>query len=350
MLRYVFVIVATLPAMAYSQFGSPRDGGGFFSRRSATAAPASESSREIAQQPNIQFPQQQQRQQYQQYQQYQQQQSQQQQQQQQPPPQYNMAPPPQQRDAAAEPTPRARRATPAPARRTPKAAEKTPAPKENQASKSSSTDEDLENMVNKLDKDSKKASADEEELAKAADEATTAVAGFLRAANDGLYSKASSYLTPEIQKYFESEISAVNGTLKTVLDQLTRNGDIRSVTYSNATVRGEGAVVDAELTYGSGPSERRLFDLLKVKNNWKIVLPIHGGKSSSAGARISAPPPPPPVAPPAPTPAPTPAAADAVTTGAAATEQNQPAAGVAMAGNTTGTAPRPSALADAPWR
>ena len=143
---------------------------------------------------------------------------------------------------------------------------------------------DLDKMVKKLEKDKVKASEVENELAKSADEATTIVAGFLRSSNDGVYSKAATYLTPELQKYFESEMSAVNGSLKTVLDQVTRNGDIRSVTYANATVRGEGAVVDAELTYGTGSPEKKMFDLLKTKTGWKIVLPVNAGAAQKAAA------------------------------------------------------------------
>lgn len=109
---------------------------------------------------------------------------------------------------------------------------------------------------------------------KAADEATTVVAGFLKQANDGYYSKATEELAPAIQKYFDSEISAVNGTQKTVLDELTANGTITMVTYINTTVRGEGAVVEAELGYEDGHTARRSFDLVKIKDDWKIVLPV----------------------------------------------------------------------------
>lgn len=115
---------------------------------------------------------------------------------------------------------------------------------------------------------------------KAADEATTVVAGFLKQANDGYYSKASESLAPAIQKYFESEMSAVNGTQKTVLDELTANGTINMVTYINTTVRGEGAVVEAELGYGDGRTTRRSFDLVNIKDGWKIVLPVKEDVSS----------------------------------------------------------------------
>lgn len=109
---------------------------------------------------------------------------------------------------------------------------------------------------------------------KAADEATTVVASFLKQANDGYYSKASDSLAPALQKYFSSEMSAVNGTAKTVFDELTANGTINMVTYINTTVRGEGAVVDAELGYADGRITRRSFDLIKIDGKWKIVLAV----------------------------------------------------------------------------
>lgn len=128
---------------------------------------------------------------------------------------------------------------------------------------------------------------------KAADEATTVVATFLKQANDGYYSKASDSLSPAIKKYFASEISAVNGTEKTVLDELTANGTITMVTYVNTTVRGEGAVVEAELGYADGRTARRSFDLIKIDDDWKIVLPVTGimaenGSAARSGAAVPA--------------------------------------------------------------
>ncbi|MGI8907284.1 MAG: hypothetical protein ACR2IE_12430 [Candidatus Sumerlaeaceae bacterium] len=190
---------------------------------------------------------------------------------------------------AAQPgeTPVRQRATPAATPRRPRktpdtASEPDEKADETSSKKPASDSGDLDQMVKKLEKDKAKANELENELTKSADEATTIVAGFLRSANDGVYSKAAGYLAPELQKYFESEMSAVNGGIKTVLDELTRNGDIRSVTYANATVRGEGAVVDAELTFGSGGPEKKMFDLLKTKTGWKIVLPVNRRSQTSA--------------------------------------------------------------------
>lgn len=226
----------------------------------------------------------------------------------------------------ATPTPASRRA-----RRTPRPVEdSTETTNETPAKKPAKGAVNLDQMVNKLEKEKdRKASQLENELAKAADEATTAVGKLLKSANDGKYTDALSCLTPELQKYFDSELSALNGGVKTVMDKLTRNGDIRSVTYSNATVRGEGAVVDAELSFSSGSPQKVMFDLLKTKNGWKIVLPVNGGTGTHETAAASAPAAATPqpsaavAAAPAPTPNPTPAmtstpaAADSTSSGAA---------------------------------
>jgi hypothetical protein len=145
--------------------------------------------------------------------------------------------------------------------------------------------EGLSKMVKALEKEKEEARRRQAEGDKAADDATTAVAGFLRAANAGKYSDAFAYLTPELQKYFQSEISAVNGSLKTVLDEVTRRGDILSVTYVNAAVLGEGAVIDAEITFGSGSPEKRSFDVIKLKPaGWKIILPVAPRPSLNTGS------------------------------------------------------------------
>lgn len=151
-----------------------------------------------------------------------------------------------------------------------------------------------------------KPSADELKAIKArqtaereADRATTVVASFLKQANDGVYSKATEYLSPAVKKYFDSEISAVNGTQKGVLDELTGNGTISMVTYVNTTVRGEGAVVDAELGYQNGQTTRRSFDLIRLEDEWKIVLPVSGNGNkpvSAVAPAVSATPAPAPLA------------------------------------------------------
>jgi len=326
MTRLALVVLISIPSLAFSQFSL---------RRSEPTSPNAEP-RQLAQ--RVTFPQQAQ-----------------QQQQQAPPPQYNMQPP-------AQPVPEA----PPAARETPRRSRSTPAPRRTPRAETNRED-GVEEMAAKLDKDEKKAKESEDELAKSADEATTIVASFLRSANDGVYTKAATHLTPELQKYFESEISAVNGPLKTVLDQLTRGGDIRSVTYSNATVRGEGAVVDAELTYGSGAPERRLFDLLKTKSGWKIVLSINGEDNGQAApppqprASIATPPPARNTSPEAllkglstPTPAPTPAAPPAAAPATGDEGTTGGAAAATESGNTAvASAAGPevkSALADAPWK
>lgn len=153
--------------------------------------------------------------------------------------------------------------------------------------------------VKKLTEEEKEAAKARQKALEQVDKATTVVAEFLKLANNGYYSKANDKLAPSIKKYFESEIAAVNGTEKTVLDELTHNGNINMVTYVNTTVRGEGAVVEAELGYQDGTTQRRTFDLIKMDEDWKIVLAVT--KEDVAAHTNAAP------AAPAPTPAPAPA-------------------------------------------
>lgn len=309
MSRFVIVVGLLIPATAFAQFGNRNSGGGLFSRPAQNSEP-----REVAQfqNPNIRPGQQM------------------------PPPGYpaQQPPPPQgqqgqapqgqqqqrrqnqqqsqQRRAVSTPEPEK---TPSSSRSSREDEEKKTSSKPESRSETKSETKAETKATTKPSDAERKAAALEDELAKTADEATTNVNRFLDSANNGKYSEAADYLTPELQAYFKSEISALNGPLKTVLDQLTRNGDLRSVTYSNATVRGEGAIVDAELTFGSGAPERRQFDLMKVKNSWKIVLPVQELSSNaepSAPSSDQAAPAPSPAATPAPTPAATPAATPAI--------------------------------------
>ena len=118
----------------------------------------------------------------------------------------------------------------------------------------------------------------------AVDAATSAIGEFLRASNDGMYSTAEEYLTPHLRDYFKHEISAATGGLKAVADQITRDGRIRRVIYSNWRGRGEGGRLDVELTYNLGTeeaprmvSESRTFELQKVNKKWYVIIPVVPG-------------------------------------------------------------------------
>ncbi len=115
----------------------------------------------------------------------------------------------------------------------------------------------------------------------AVDLATSAVGDFLRASNEGSYSKAATFLTPQMQKYFDSEASAPSGGLMPVLDSLTKDGTIRFVKYATWRGRNEGGRLDANITYDLGTpakpnlvTERHTFDLQKVDGKWRIVLTL----------------------------------------------------------------------------
>ncbi len=147
------------------------------------------------------------------------------------------------------------------------------------------------------DEDSKKPTKSKEELEiekereaklQNLDKATSVVAEFIQHAYDGSYSKAHDQLAPTVQKYFESEMSAASGSQKAVLDALTGNGTVNMVTYVNRAVRGEGAEVEAELGYEDGRTIRHTFDLIKVDDEWKIVLPVTPGATASRPSAATA--------------------------------------------------------------
>lgn len=123
---------------------------------------------------------------------------------------------------------------------------------------------------------------------KEAERARTVVAAFIKLANDGHYSKASDHLTPTLQKYFKSEISVVNGSLKSVLDEISGHGTIELVTYVNTTIRGEGADVEAEIQYQDGRQVRRSFGLMEIDDKWMIVLPVGNDAPAVVETRVQA--------------------------------------------------------------
>ncbi|MCX7719198.1 MAG: hypothetical protein N2111_12475 [Candidatus Sumerlaeaceae bacterium] len=176
-------------------------------------------------------------------------------------------PPPAERAQPAS-TPRPRR-TPAP--------ERTPARRESVERRESKpeTAEKKTTDAEKKPEVTKKTPEEQarEKLAQAVDKVTTAMADFLNAANKGLYAQAASMLTPQFQKYFESEASLASGGIKAALDAITHDGAIRRWQLTTS-VRGEGARVQADIEYATGISERREFELLQINGDWKILMPM----------------------------------------------------------------------------
>lgn len=130
----------------------------------------------------------------------------------------------------------------------------------------------------------------EEKYMRLRDEVTTRVNEFLLAANNGEYTKAAGYLTPQLQKYFQSEMSVNAGGIKTVLDAISHDGGIRRVNYGEVRLRGEGGRVETEIYYESGASEKRPFELLRIGGEWFIVLPVAGRGIVQTPAAIATPP------------------------------------------------------------
>jgi len=207
--------------------------------------------------------------------------------------------------------------------------------------------------------DSKSPDAEEaaDQTTRNIDAATSAVGDFLKEGNNGYYSKAAAYLTPQLQKYFDSEISAPMGGLMSALDRITREGTIRLVRYSNWRGRGELGRIDAEITFASGQAEKRAFDLMKIDGKWRLVIPVDGGGATPTTAAAPAPPPP------AATPAPPPEAAEPQPTPARPATQPQSSAPASStpkpveafakidaAIRAEADASTQSALSDAPWK
>lgn len=229
--------------------------------------------------------------------------------------------------------------------------------RESSKEKESSKDSEKSKSSSKSDKDEMKTTDKDRDLS----DSLEAVTDFLKAANDGKYSDAVKFLTPPVQRYFESAESVDSGGVKRVLDGITRDGDIKRVT-SEVVVRGEGSRVDSDIEFGSGQHSRTVFDLLKTKDGWKIELPV----TPQPAAPLAPRPPLSSVVAPAPVaeapadagkkdPLPLPAkpgipgpgeSAAAQPAKVPAVEESQPA-GIS---SSPVTAPTTSALADAPWK
>jgi hypothetical protein len=129
-----------------------------------------------------------------------------------------------------------------------------------------------------------------EALVRSANEATTVVARFLQHANDGKYSQARNLLTAETQRYFDSEFSAIHGDLMTVLDRITRDGQLSMIRYPLANVRGEGISVTADMQYRDGVRLEQRFRVIQVGQNYRIALDVSNPevtKAQSADAPVS---------------------------------------------------------------
>jgi hypothetical protein len=112
------------------------------------------------------------------------------------------------------------------------------------------------------------------------------VARFLQNANDGRYSQARALLTPEVQKYFDSEFSAVHGDLMSVLDGLTKDGQLSLIRYPLANVRGEGITVVADMQYRDGTSREYRFRVVQSGKDYRIALDLPGWLQSTSGKSV----------------------------------------------------------------
>ncbi len=129
-------------------------------------------------------------------------------------------------------------------------------------------------------KEPEKAKPTQEELAlKEANRELSAtlqlVTDFLQAANEGKYFDAARSLTGSCQRYFESELAPVHGSLQTRFryhharwDHSPSDGRILA-----ARRRGSGGHRNV---YSDNSTAKFHFDLLKTKEGWKLDLNVRG--------------------------------------------------------------------------
>lgn len=93
------------------------------------------------------------------------------------------------------------------------------------------------------------------------------------ACNSGNYSKAESYLTPELKRLVDGDLGTASGGIKGLCDQATHNGNISTVVIKSTSMRGEGAQVVADIHFKDGSVKAGdITQLLKEDGNWKITI------------------------------------------------------------------------------
>jgi Domain of unknown function (DUF4878) len=102
------------------------------------------------------------------------------------------------------------------------------------------------------------------------------VQAFLAAANEGRYSDAQEMLSEGARNvYVNSERGQGAGGIRGICDQITKNGSIAKVVIVKEEIRGEGAVVTADVTFKDGSSvkgDQNPIPLMKEEGAWKLTL------------------------------------------------------------------------------
>jgi hypothetical protein len=102
------------------------------------------------------------------------------------------------------------------------------------------------------------------------------VQAFLAAANEGRYSDAQEMLSEGARNVdVNSERGQGAGGIRGICDQITKNGSIAKVVIVKEEIRGEGAVVTADVTFKDGSmvkGDQNPIPLMKEKGAWKLTL------------------------------------------------------------------------------
>jgi hypothetical protein len=90
--------------------------------------------------------------------------------------------------------------------------------------------------------------------------------------NAGEYSKAEISLSADERALLHSQEAVLNGGVKGVCDQATRNGTLSSVEVIKEDVRGEGASVSYRKHFKDGSVTNANETLIKENGKWVLAL------------------------------------------------------------------------------
>lgn len=99
-----------------------------------------------------------------------------------------------------------------------------------------------------------------------------AVKNLYAACDRGEYSKAEDLFSADLKKAVHSDMVALVGGTKGVCDLATKGGTLTSVDVKSETIRGEGAIVIADLHYKDGSTRQGdKSELIKENGAWKLT-------------------------------------------------------------------------------
>jgi hypothetical protein len=94
---------------------------------------------------------------------------------------------------------------------------------------------------------------------------------FFSACNSGNYSVAESLLVPEVNRELTRHVGAVDGGLRAICDEETKQGHLQRVEVLQQEVRGELAQVHYMLYYADGSTIEGSQGLVLKRWGWKIA-------------------------------------------------------------------------------